>query len=122
MNLGLLVLARTLGRDREFAIRLSVGATRGRIVRQLLTEHLLLGLLGAAVACFVAIQASRAVLTMTGASGGMTPQINFRMLIAAAVLAVGLVGGVRLRPGLAGAASGGSRGGCGFAPSWSVCR
>ncbi len=104
MNLGLLVLARTLGRDREFAIRLSVGATRGRIVRQLLTEHLLLGLLGAAVACFVAIQASRAVLTMTGASGGMTPQINVRMLIAAAVLAV--VSSVAF----------------GFAPAWQALR
>jgi predicted permease len=88
MNLGLLVLARTLGRDREFAIRLSVGATRGRIVRQLLTEHLLLGVLGAIVACFVAVQASRAVLSMTGAPGGLTPQINLRMTVAAAVLAI----------------------------------
>lgn len=88
MNLGLLVLARTLGREREFAIRLSVGATRGRIVRQLLTEHLLLGALGAIVACFVAVQASRAVLAMTGGPGGLTPQINVRMTVAAAVLAV----------------------------------
>ena len=87
MNLGMLVLARTLGRDREFAIRLSVGATRGRIVRQLLTEHLLLGVLGAIVACFVAVQASHAVLSMTGAPGG-TPQINLRMIVAAAVLAI----------------------------------
>ena len=86
MNLGLLVLARTLGRDREFAIRLSVGATRGRIVRQLLTEHLLLGVLGAIVACFVAVQASQAVLAVTG--GGLTPQIGLRMILAAAVLAV----------------------------------
>jgi predicted permease len=86
MNLGLLVLARTLGRDREFAIRLSVGATRGRIVCQLLTEHLLLGVLGAIVACFVAVQASRAVLAVAG--GGLTPQLDLRMILAAAVLAV----------------------------------
>ena len=104
MNLGLLVLARTLGRDREFAIRLSVGATRGRIVRQLLTEHLLLGVLGAAVACFVAVLATRAVLSMTGTSGGMTPQINIRMIIAAAVLAV--VSSVAF----------------GFAPAWQALR
>jgi predicted permease len=88
MNLGLLVLARTLGRDREFAIRLSVGATRGRIVRQLLTEHLLLGALGAIVACLVADQATRAVLSLTGAPAGLTPQINVRMMAAAVVLAV----------------------------------
>ena len=101
MNLGLLVLARTLGRDREFAIRLSVGATRGRIVRQLLTEHLLLGVLGAIVACFVAVQASRAVLAMTG---GTAPQINLRMILAAGVLAV--VSSVAF----------------GFAPAWQTLR
>lgn len=85
MNLGLLVLARTLGREREFAIRLSVGATRGRIVRQLLTEHLLLGVLGASIACFVAVEASRAVLKMIG---GLPPQMNLRMILAAVGLAV----------------------------------
>ena len=88
MNLGLLVLARTLGRDREFAIRLSVGATRGRIVRQLVTEHLLLGGLGAIVACFVAVQASRAVLSMAGGPGALTAQINLRTIVAAALLAI----------------------------------
>ena len=88
MNLGLLVLARTLGRDREFAIRLSVGATRVRIVRQLLTEHLLLGVLGAVAGCFVAVEAARVFLTMTGAPGGLTPHFNVRALTAAALLAV----------------------------------
>ncbi len=88
MNLGLLVLARTLGRDREFAIRLSVGATRGRIVRQLLTEHLLLGVLGAIVACFVAVLATRAVLSIVGTPAALTPEISIRMILAAAVLAI----------------------------------
>jgi predicted permease len=88
MNLGLLVLARTLGRDREFAVRLSVGASRTRIVRQLLTEHLLLGVLGAAAGCLVAIAASRAFVTLSGMPRGLTPQFNLRALAAAAVLAV----------------------------------
>ena len=88
MNLGVLVLARTLGRDREFAIRLCVGATRGRIFRQLLTEHLLLGVLGAMVACFVSVQTTRAVLTLTGAPGGLTPQLSVWMILVAAVLAI----------------------------------
>jgi predicted permease len=104
MNLGLLVLARTLARDREFAIRLSVGATRGRIVRQLLTEHLLLGVLGAIVACFVAVQASRAVLSLTGASGGLQPQFNLRLLVVAALLAI--ISSVAF----------------GFAPAWQALR
>jgi predicted permease len=87
MNLSILVLARTLGRDREFAIRLSVGATRRRIVRQLLTEQLLLALLGAAAGCFVAGNAARVVLTITGAPAGLTPQFNTRTILAAVVLA-----------------------------------
>lgn len=88
MNLGLLVLARTLGRDREFAIRLSVGATRGRIIRQLLTEHLLLGVLGASAGCFVAVEAARAVLSISGAPVGLAPHLNLRALLVAALLAV----------------------------------
>jgi predicted permease len=88
MNLGLLVLARTLGRDREFAVRLSVGASRIRIVRQLLTEHLLLGLAGAAAGCFVAVQATGALVWLTGMPRGLAPHFNLRALAAAAVLAV----------------------------------
>lgn len=88
MNLGLLVLARTLVRDREFALRLSVGATRGRLVRQLLTEHLLLGTLGAAAGCLVAVQASPVIFSVTGTPAGLQPAFNVRTLLAAVSLAV----------------------------------
>ena len=88
MNLSILILARTLGRDREFAIRLSVGATRARIIRQLLTEHLLLGMLGAAAGCFVAIVAARALLFFTGAPPGLTLDFNVRTVVVAIALAV----------------------------------
>lgn len=89
-NVGNLLLARASSRQREIAVRTALGAAPARVLRQLLTENLLLALLGGALGLLFA-QWSMAVLEKmipTGLAGVVDLRVDLRVLAFAGAVSI----------------------------------
>jgi predicted permease len=105
-NLGNMLLARGLARQREIDIRFALGASRGRIVRQLMTENLLLAILGAAAGVAFGAGAARLLFVAMGAPPDIRITMSWPVLVTGLALtllsavAFGLPSALRtVRPG-----------------------
>src|SRR5215472_15203307 len=97
-NVANLCLARSAAREREFAVRAALGASRARVMRQLLTESLLLSLAGGALGVLLAFWSMRLVLAAIPANvpRGENIGVNAEVLwfTFAVSLAVGILFGL----------------------------
>lgn len=103
-NLGGLLLARGVARERELTIRAAVGAGRARLLRQLLTESLLLAFLGSAAGMALAFLLLRSVMLATGAPAWLDPRPDWRVF--AFAIGIGVLAALLF----------------GLAPAWQVVR
>jgi putative ABC transport system permease protein len=93
-NVANLTLARMLGRDRELAMRAALGAGRGRLVRQLLTESTLLGVFGGLVGVAFAWATIGMLTTFVGRFTSRTGEIAIDPLVLIFTLGVSVLTGL----------------------------
>jgi hypothetical protein len=87
-NVSILLLARGTARQHELAVRAAIGANRGSIVRQLLTESLLLAIAGAALSAYGMLAGIRVVLPRYAFAPEVAIRINLPVLVFSVVVAL----------------------------------
>ena len=83
-NVANLLIARAFARQKEIAVRLAIGASRGQLVRQLLVESLLLSFAGGAAGVVLAIAMTRGLLALVPVEGSpllIRPMPDLRILL-----------------------------------------
>ncbi|MFG1690972.1 ABC transporter permease [Gemmatimonadota bacterium] len=93
-NLSNLLLARSTSRQKEMAVRSALGASRRRLLRQLLIESLVLSLCGAVIGVAIAFGATRAVAGTTAISIPMLSAVSIDTTTLLFTLAVAMAAGV----------------------------
>ncbi len=106
VNIGGMLLARSSGRVGEIATRLALGAPLSRIVRQLLTESIILGLIGGMAGVLAGWAGLEALRALGAESFSFLKQVDFDWRVLAATLVLTLIAGI----------------GFGLVPAWQASR
>lgn len=93
-NVANLLLARGIGRRKEISIRLALGASRTRVIRQLLAESLLLSLLGAALGLALSMPALKLLTTLSPGNIPRVSEVNIDGSVLVFTLALSVLTGI----------------------------
>ncbi len=94
LNIGNLLLARASGRQQEMAVRVAMGASRGRMIRQMLTESLLLAFIGGIAGLTTAVITLKAVLRFVPADLPRLGEVNIDWRVLGFALLISLATGL----------------------------